>query len=154
MLSTDSERSISISHFLHILLDLSGPVVDAARNSQPEQDVSHGDSKPSQGGQGPPVGKPSQGGHPQKDDLVVNPHEDCESAISEYTGRRHPKPESPHIYHPTRTMRGPARLESAQEDLLATGGDLYSPVSTHQINANIDETRTEFGGDYHSLPNW
>ena len=43
-------------------------------------------------------------------------------------------------------MRGPARLESAQEDLLATGGDLHSPVSIHQTNANKDETRTEFGG--------
>ena len=69
------------------------------------------------------MGRASQGALPQKDYLVLDPHEEGESATSEYTGRRHPKPESPHVYPPTRTMRGPARLESAQEEFSVMGGD-------------------------------
>ena len=98
------ERTVSISLLLRTLLSLDGQSHDAARSLQLGQDVSHGE------------GSPSQGGLPQKDVLANSRQEESEVVTSEYTGRKHPRPESPQNYPPKHTMRGPARLESDQEE--------------------------------------
>ena len=54
------DKSISVPLLLRALLGLADQSGDEARNSQPKQDVS-------------PVGKPSQGGHPQVDNLAPDP---------------------------------------------------------------------------------
>ena len=81
------ERSVPLSLLFRTLLDLTDPVVDTAP-LHIEQEVS-------------PVGRPSQGGLPQEDNLVLDPHEEGEVRTSGYTGRRYATPASPNLLpHP------------------------------------------------------
>ena len=80
-----------LSLLIRTVLSLDGRSTDSVRGQQLEQDVLANTSK-------------------ERGDV----------GTSEYMGQKYPKPESPQIYPPKQTMRGPAKLESDQGERYPT----------------------------------
>ena len=63
---------------------------------------------------------------------------------SAYAGKNYPKPESPQLYPPKQTMRGPAKLQSDQEEPDSTTVKMSQELHSEGLE-RIDDPRGEHG---------